>query len=129
MDKTIISSVIVSLVLGVAIGSIAFPRTTIQTTTQTTTTTQIITYQVTESMKNIPVVTLTAIKVLVFHYVATCTTVSGRPFVTYTSGPGGQTTTVVTTYGGTLPQEYVATITTESGVSASLTTYPFTGSC
>jgi len=137
LNKAIISGVVVALVIGLAFGSFVFPRTTTLTTTQVTTKAQIITYQVTLSSKGsattageYPVVTLTAVVVDVYYFTAECTTVSGTPAVTYINGPGGQLTTVVTVYNGTLPQKYFATVTTNyASLSASFTTQPFTGSC
>jgi hypothetical protein len=137
LNKSTVSVVIVALMIGLAFGILVFPRTITLTSTQTTTTTKIITYQVTLSYRGIvsttgeyPLVTLTAIIVDVYYYEPECTTISGTPIVTYTNGPGGQLTKVVTVYNATLPQQYLATVTTDyTSFSASETTFPYTGPC
>ena len=137
LNKGAVSGVIVALIIGTAIGTIAFPRTNTTTLTQTTTTTQIITFQVTKSYtgngsgaQTLTTVTLTAIIVDVYYLSGGCTTVNGTAYVTYTQFPGNQLTTVVTIHNGTLPQEYVATVTTDyQSNSASFTTQPFSGAC
>ena len=137
MNRSIVSGIIVALVIGLAFGTVIFPRTTIMTTTQQVTTTQVITYQVTltsigstSTYLQYQVVTLTAVVVDVYLFKGECTTIFGTPTVTYTNGPGGQLTTVVTVHNSTLAQQYVATVTTDYTIlSVSFTTEPFTGSC
>ena len=137
MNKVLVSGTVIALLVGVAFGVFLFPRTTTLTTTQVSTATQTITYQVTlsstvsaKTAASYPVVTFTAVIVDVYFFSPECTTISGTPIVTYTNGPGGQTTTVVTISNSSLPQQYIATVTTDHATfSASFTTLPFTGTC
>ncbi len=120
MNKSTVSGMVVLLLLGLAFGSVFFPRTITQTTTSVTTLT------ITGSSSAIgsyPVVTATVVTILVVPVVATCTTVSGTQSIVYTYAVGGQSTTLTTVYPPHLPQEYQVTLVTDSTVTGSNRTY------
>lgn len=136
LNRSTVLIAVVALMIGLALGSVFSTRTMTLTTTQLTTTTRTIPYQVTQSSYSppgneaYPSVTLTAVIVDVYYYYGVCTTISGTPAITYTNGPGGQLTTVVTVYSASLPQQYIATVTTDyTSISNSATTQPYAGSC
>ncbi|HXW94242.1 MAG TPA: hypothetical protein VEJ19_00870 [Nitrososphaerales archaeon] len=128
-NGAIASLLVVALIVGVAFGTVFFPRTLTLSSTQTTTkTTTLLSLQTTtltlvSNNQSYPVVTVTRITVLVYPVVATCTTVSGTRSVVYTYASGGQTTSVTTIYPSDLPQQYLVTVVTASTVSGVNQTY------
>lgn len=150
MYRTLIPSVVVAVVIGLAFGSVVFPQTRTLTTTQaktlvstqmstltttsmtTLTTTQVSTLTLTANAsgtKSYTTVTFTRITILVVPVVGTCTTVSGTATVTYIEASGGQSTTVTTIYPPNQSGSFYVTVVTASAVSGSEQTHPFTGSC
>ena len=105
MNKTTLSIAVVAFIIGLALGSIAFPST------------------------QSPKVTLTAASIAFEYLVPSCTTVSGKLFVTYRDVGG--TIGITTVHSGTLPEGYLVTVTTVSTYSVTVTyiTQPFVGSC
>jgi len=128
-DGTIVSLLVIALIIGVAFGTIFFPRTLTLTSTQTTTQTATLstirttTLTLISNNQSYPLVTATRITVLAIPVVATCTAVSGTRSVVYTYASLGQTTSVTTIYPSNLPQQYLVTVVTASTVSASNQTY------
>ncbi len=104
MKASSVAVVAVALVIGFGIGTLVFYR-------------------------PVPTVTFTAVGVQVVAYSGSCVTTSGTASVVYSQYPGDQYTEVVTVHSGTLPPAYYATVTTESSVSVSYSTEPFTGPC
>jgi hypothetical protein len=124
LNKSTISVVVVALIIGVALGSVAFPRTSTLTSTEVTAlyTTQTTTLTIISNNLTYPIVTATRITILVIPVMATCTTISGTMSVVYTYGIG-QMTTETTVYPPNLPQEYWVTVVTASTFSASNQTF------
>ena len=124
-NGAIASLMVVALIVGIAFGTVFFPRTLTLTTTQTTTqttilpTTETTTLTLISNNQSYPLVTATFLTVLVNNVVATCTTISGTRSIVYTYLPLGGTTTVTTIYPPNLPHQYLVTIVTNSTVSAS----------
>ena len=127
--EVVASLLVVGLIIGVAFGTVFFPRTltliSTQTTTQTTTLSTIRTTTLTliSNNRSYPLVTVTRIIVLVNPVVATCTTVSGTRSVVYVYALLGQTTSVTTIYPPGLPQQYLVTVVTASAVTEVNQTY------
>jgi hypothetical protein len=121
VNKSIIPTVIVALIIGLAFGSLAFPRTSTQTTTQATTETLVTTVTTTGSNSAYPLVTVTRVGVLFYAVVATCTTVSGTRSIVYVTE--GATTGVTTIYPPNLPQQYSVKVVTATTVGAGFQTY------
>jgi len=111
---------IVFLMLGLGFGSVFFPRTVTQTVTQTAvqTTTRTATLTITGN-SSATLVTATVITLLVDHYVATCTTISGTRSIVYAPLFPGETTTVTTAYPQHVPQQFQVTLTTVTTVTGS----------
>jgi hypothetical protein len=135
LKASFISGVAVALFIGLAIGSLAIPRTVTQTTTAiqatTATATQTRTTTFTYQLVAVPpVVIFTVQTVLLVYNVGKCTTVSGTPMVTYYQPEANQLTTVATTYHTSLPSQQVyISMTTNNTLVVSEVTQPFSGSC
>jgi len=123
-NRVIASLLVVVLIIGVAFGTVFFPRTLTLTSTQTTTlhTIQTTTLTIVSNNQSYPLVTATVITILVDHAVVACTTVSGTRSIVYTLLPMGESTTVTTIYPPNLPQNYLVTLVTNSTVSGSIQT-------
>ena len=111
MDKSNIVLLVVVLLIGLALGSIVFPRTT--------------------GSGQYPVVTVKAQPYQIYPVFAECTTVSGTAMVTYITGFAGPTGEVTTIYpqGQTLPSEYIVTVTTAESLSPIFQTQGTASSC
>ena len=137
---------IVMLVIGVALGSAAFPmiktETTLQlstvtfTTSSTQTTTTTATTGVTSTMVSLsnqtyPVLAIVERPVLVVIYEPTCVTISGHKTTTYTSGPGMQSTTETYIFPSIPPSSptFLVTITTNNTATVSDETISQSISC
>jgi len=140
-SSTIVSLVgvaVIMLIIGMALGSVTFPVTRTETTTLlssvTSTETETQTLLSNVSGLSYPTITITYQQILVDQVVPTCTTISGIATVIYTYAFPGESTTVTylfpPSYRYNLPSDrFYVTVTTNSTVSASNQTEPFSGSC
>lgn len=111
MDKPNIVLLVVVLLIGLALGSTAFSRTT--------------------GSGQYPVVTVMVQPYQVYPVFAECTTISGTAVTTHVTGFGGPTGEVTTIYphAQTLPSEYIATVTTAENLSPIFETQGTAASC